>query len=240
MQTARSLRPLVLCAMLLAASPVIAGPFTEFEAQLRLAYAPYRNALFQTNKKDQAASEQALKKFTSDWATLTARWGSQPPPQYADDASFNAVLGEITIIIEKAHGTVSKGELAEAHEILEKIRDILGDLRSRNGIVTFSDRMNAYHEAMEHVLTKPYGGFDAKGLGELREDASVLAYLYGPLEKHRPAGVGGNPEFVQALSAVKSSVDGLLASIRTGEAAATRQAIQKLKQPYAVLFLKFG
>ena len=150
------------------------------------------------------------------------------------------MLGEITIIIEKAHGTVSKGELAEAHEILEKIRDILGDLRSRNGIVTFSDRMNAYHEAMEHVLTKPYGGFDAKGLSELREDASVLAYLYGPLEKHRPAGVGGNPEFVQALSAVKSSVDGLLASIRTGEADATRQAIQKLKQPYAVLFLKFG
>jgi heme oxygenase len=80
-----------------------------------------------------------------------------------DDAKFASTLAEVTSVAKKAHAAISKGDLADAHEILEKIRDLLGDLRSRNGIVTFSDRMNAYHEAMEHILTKPYEGYDAKG-----------------------------------------------------------------------------
>jgi hypothetical protein len=228
-----------LCALLVV-SPAIAGPFREFEAQLRSVYAPYRNALFHTNKKDKALSEQAIGRFSSDWETLTARWSAEPPPQYEDDPNFTAVLGKVTTTIENARSQISKGELAEAHEILEKIRDILGDLRSRNGIITFSDRMNAYHEAMEHILTKSYGGFDAKALGELREDASVLDYLFGLLQKHPPTGLGDHSEFTQALSAVKISVDGLVGSVRAGDTAAARQAIQNLKQPYAVLFLKFG
>jgi hypothetical protein len=42
------------------------------------------------------------------------------------------------------------------------------------------------------------------------------------------------------LSGVKASVESLLAAVRTGDPAATRQAVQKLKQPYSPLFLKFG
>ena len=157
-----------------------------------------------------------------------------------DDTEFASTLAAVTSVAEKAHAAISKGDLADAHEILERIRDLLERLRSRNGIVTFSDRMNAYHEAMEHILTKPYGGYDAKGLGELREDASVLAYLFGQLETHRPAHTVGIAEFGHALSGVKASVESPLAAVRTGHPAATRQAVQKLKQPYSLLFLKFG
>ncbi|MGH8640341.1 MAG: hypothetical protein ACRET6_01445 [Burkholderiales bacterium] len=240
MQITKSLLALALGAMVLAGSAALAGPFAEFEEQMRAAYAPYRNALFQTNKKDKAASEQALKKFSSDWTALSARWSKEPPPQYVDDVEFASTLAAVTSVAEKGHAAISKGDLADAHEILEKIRDLLGGLRSRNGIVTFSDRMNAYHEAMEHILTKPYGGYDAKGLGELREGASVLAYLFGQLETHRPAHTVGIAEFGHALSGVKASVENLLAAARTGDPVATRQAVQKLKQPYSLLFLKFG
>jgi hypothetical protein len=54
--------------IVLTASAALAGQFAEFEEQLRATDAPYRSALFQTNKKGRAASEQALKKFSSDWA----------------------------------------------------------------------------------------------------------------------------------------------------------------------------
>jgi hypothetical protein len=219
--------------IVLTASGALAGQFAEFEAQLRAAYAPYRNALFQTNKKDKAASEGALKKFSSDWTALAARWGKEPPPQYVDDARFASTLAV-------AHVAIAKGDLADAHEILERIRDLLGDLRSRNGIVTFSDRTNAYHQAMEHTLMKPYGGCDAKGLGELREDASALAYLFRQLETHAPVYFTGENEFSQTLSGVKVSVENLLSAARSADPVAVRQAVQKLKQPYSALFLKFG
>jgi hypothetical protein len=226
--------------IVLMASGALAGQFAEFEAQLRAAYAPYRNALFQTNKKDKAASEGALNKFFSDWTALTARWGKEPPPQYLDDAKFVATLAEVTSVAEKARAALSKGDLANTHEILEGIRDLLGDLRSRNGIITFSDRMNAYHEAMEHILAKTYGGYDTNGLGELREDAAVLAYLFRRLETHAPAYFTGGNEFSQALGGVKVSVENLLSAARSSDPGAVRQAVQKLKQPYSVLFLKFG
>jgi hypothetical protein len=226
--------------IVLTASAALAGQFAEFEEQLQAAYAPYRNALFQTNKKDKAASEQALKKFSSDWAALTARWGKEPPPQYVDDGKFASTLAEVTSVTENAHRAISKGDLADAHEILERIRDLLGDLRSRNGIVTFSDRMNAYHEAMEHILAKPYGGYDAKGLGDLREDASVLAYLFRQLATHPPAHITGSADFSHAIGSVKTSVEDLLSAARAADPVAVRQAVQKLKQPYSVLFLKFG
>jgi hypothetical protein len=63
--------------IVLTASAVLAGQFAEFEEQLRATDAPYRNARFQTNKKDKAASER--KKFSSDWTALAARWGKEPP-----------------------------------------------------------------------------------------------------------------------------------------------------------------
>ena len=118
--------------IVLMASRALAGQFAEFEAQLRAAYAPYRDALFQTNK-DKAASERALKKFSSDWTALAARWGKEPPPQYLDDARFVSTLAEVTSVAENAHAAISKGDLADAHEILGGIRELLGDLRSRNG-----------------------------------------------------------------------------------------------------------
>jgi ribosomal protein S20 len=42
------------------------------------------------------------------------------------------------------------------------------------------------------------------------------------------------------LSAVKTSVEALLASVRNNDSAAAKQAVQRLKQPYSLLFLKFG
>jgi phage shock protein A len=240
MQIRRTLLAIASGAVLLAAGVAQAGQYAEFEEQLRAAYAPYRNVLFQTNKNDKAASEQALKTFSSQWTALAAQWSKQPPPQYLDDAGFGSTLAEVASVTKKAEAAISKGELADAHEILEKIRDLLGELRNRNGVVTFSDRMNAYHEAMEHVLAKSYGKFDANGLGELREDASVLAYLFRQLETHPPGNTAGNADFARALSDAKASVDNLLAAARKGEAAAAEQAVKKLKQPYSVLFLKFG
>jgi ribosomal protein S20 len=240
MPTKMSFIVLALCAMALAASPTTAGPFSDFEEELRDAYAVYRAALFQTNKKDKVASEQTVKQFSAAWGALAARWGKQPPPQYSDGPGFAGTLVEVKSTIEKAHEAIAKGDLGDAHEILERIRDLLGDLRSRHGIITFSDRMNAYHELMEQILTKPYGGYDAGGLRELHEDAAVLAYLYRSLERHPPVKAGASPEFVQALSAVKTSVEALLASVRNNDSAAAKQAVQRLKQPYSLLFLKFG
>lgn len=237
-------RTSILAAALLASSLLStaawAGPFNDFEAQARTAYAGYRAALFQTNKNDKAATEEALNGLSTKWTALIAQWGKAPPPQYVDDAKFVGTLDSVSKIIDTAKAETAKNELAKAHETLEKIRDELAALRERNGVIVFSDRMNAYHSKMEEVLAKNYNGFDAAGLAALREDAAVLAYLYTDIAARPPADGVGKDDFKQALGAFKNSVDAVVAASRGTDAAAAKKAVDSLKGPYSMLFLKFG
>jgi hypothetical protein len=225
-------RHLPLLALPLAAGAARALPFRDAEAAVATAYADYRRALFATNQGDRGASEQALLRFGAKWQALAAEWRAAPPPQYAEDAALGATLDAVARIAERALAETRRGALPEAHETLEAIRDALGELRARNGVTGFSDRMNAYHARMEELLELP-----PEGLARLRVEAAVLAYLAGDLAPPpREADAG----FAPALEAVRASVAALQAALEAGEPAAIRAALAGLKPPYARLFLRYG
>ena len=217
-----------------------AGPFADFEKDLNGSYAIYRVSLFETNRKDKAATEAALRSLQASWQALSLRWAGSPPPHYANDADFVPTLNRVGQTIAKATAETDSGKLVEAHETLETIRDELSELRRRNGIINFSDRMNAYHERMEKILLDSYDGFSPAGLGALREDAAILNAMYQEIEHNTPKDLANRPDFIAARKAVKDSVEALLTSARSADPAQVRQAIAGLKKPYSLLFLKFG
>jgi hypothetical protein len=219
--------------------PALAGPVSDFEAQMRGAYADYRAALFQTNQKNPEGSAGALAAFETKWAKLDSALRQAPPAQYQGDAKLPATLDAIAALSGKARAEIGRGELPAAHETLEGIRDQLSDLRARNGITGFSDRMNAYHEAMEHVLLGDHGAFDRAVMTRLGEEAAVLDYLVSQIEKH-PAPEAAEPSYAPMVAAVRASVTALQNAVRAGDVAATKAAIGGLKVPYSKLFLKFG
>lgn len=229
---------LLAAALALPSLPAIAGPVQDFERELRAAYADYRAALFRTNANDKAASEAAIDRMGGKWQALTAKWSATPPPQYADDKGFKGTLAKVADILGEARKEAVSGKLAEAHETLEKIRDELGALRRRNGVVVFSDRMNAYHEQMEKILLGKYDGFDARGVAALRDDTAVLAFFLQEIVVNPPADRDGNYE--TALAAVRKSVEDLRQAVVTGDVTNIKAAIKTLKQPYARLFLNYG
>ncbi len=209
-----------------------------FETALRGAYADYRAALFQTNMNDQAGSTKMLGAFQEKWSALE-KANPTPPARYADDAAFGATLTAVADIAAKAADEVKAGKLADAHLSLEGIRDEIGGMHERNGIIAFSDRMNTYHAKMEEIIGATYAD-DAAGLGTLREDAAVLAYLAADVTAHPPADAEGKPEYAALLKDFNASVERLLNATRNGNSAAAKAAIDTLKAPYSKLFLKFG
>ena len=215
-----------------------AGPVSDFETAMRGAYADYRGALFQTNANKPEAAVQAVDAFKQKWAALAAA-NVTAPPQYADDPAYTETLAKVAAITDKAATEVAAGKLPEAHATLEAIRFEIGGLHERNGIVGFSDRMNAYHAKMEDVLGKDYSGFDAAGLGALREDAAVLAYLAADIKAYPPAEAA-DPAYGKLLDGMTDSVTKLANAARAGDPAATKSALDGLKVPYSKLFLKFG
>jgi hypothetical protein len=222
-------------AIVLATAPLAsASPFHDAERRVEAAYADYRAALFQTNQRDSAATERAIAAFRVKWGALAADWRASPPPQYADDPMLGETLATVTRLTEEAAGQAARGDLAGSHNTLEGIRDTLGALRARNGILVFSDRMNAYHELMEHVIGHAYDAPAALG-----EDVAVLAHLARQIGANRPASADA-AAFGAAFDALQTSVDALRAAMRSGDSANIEQARKGLKGPYSRLFLRFG
>ncbi len=218
--------------------PAGAGPFRAAEDEMRAAYADYRAALFRTNQSDAAGSRATIDAFRAKWTVLVAAWSRQAPPQYSDDGELGSTLRDVSATAEEAAKLTEAGRLADAHEVLERIRDQLSALRARNGVRSFSDPVNAYHEQMEKVLLGAYDDFSAQGLAALRDDIAVLEYLAAELGKpgpwNRPAGVDA------ALPPLRASIAAVRAALSGADRDALRAAIKALKPPFARMFLQFG
>lgn len=234
--TGRTRIPLLL-AVLLAPAHVMAGPVPDAETRLREAYADYRVALFQSSAGKADATAGALGTLDGKWEALAKDWTASPPPQYADDPKLAETLTRVDQMIEAAKGEAAKGDLAKVHEGLEAIRGEIGDLHGRNGIIGFSDRMNAYHAEMEKVLDAAAEG--AADPASMRDAAAVLVYLAQDVAAH-PAPEAADPAYAPLVDAMTASAQALHDAVLAADATAMKVAVAALKPAYAKLFLKFG
>lgn len=215
-----------------------ADPVTE---AMTAAYAPYRAALFRTNSKAQAESVQAIAQAQQAWQALIDRYAAQPPIPYDRDADFAASLQAVRQVYAQAAGEIAQGQLAQAHETLEQARDLMAELRRRNGVIVYSDHMNAYHLEMERLLEQEQSLTGSpQALLQLLKRVGVLEYLAGRLRSEAPKSLMGQPEFMEALQALESSVAMLHRAAIRQDAPAVREALGRLKGPYSRMFLKFG
>ncbi len=217
-----------------------AGPVAEFELAFGDMYSSYRSALFATNSGDAEKSAKALKALDTKWAELTSVYANSPPPQYQDDPQWSQMIADVTGYLEQAESEAAAGQLPVAHVTLEAIREEFGSLHGRNGVQTFSDRMNAYHAEMEHVLELDLSGFDDAAANRVLEHAGVLGYLADDVLALPPAQAAGNAEYEPLAAAFRASVDQFVEAARARDGAAVQSAVAGLKVPYSKFFLKFG
>jgi len=208
---------------------------------MQAANGPYRMALYKTNSKVQAEAQQALTQAQQAWSKLSTQFAAKPAAPYDRDPAFAASVAEVAKIYEQAQKEVAAGQLSTAHNTLERVRDVMADMRLRNNVVVFSDHMNAYHSQMEVVLIH---GADTlakpKGMLLLTAQTGALSYLAKQLGTQAPASLKQNAEFGGLLKAVEQSVGNVEAALLNQDAAAVKEAIGKLKGPYSKLFAKFG
>lgn len=218
-------------------STALAGPVQDFETALRATYGQYRVALFATNMGNAEKATAALAAFQEGWAALATDAASAP--QYADDPALAATLTAVADHAAKADAAVAAGNLPQAHEVLEGIRAEIGALHGRNGVIGFSDRMNAYHAAMEEVLAVTPEQLDAAGMALMAERAGVLAYLAAEIAAN-PAPEAASAEYAPLEQAFQASVAAFVTAVRAEDAAAVAAAMGGLKAPYSKFFLSFG
>lgn len=215
-----------------------ADPVTD---AMQAANAPYRMALYKTNGKSQEEAQQALIQAQKAWAQLGSQFGVKPPAPYDRDTAFSASVAEVTKVYTQALAEVNGGQLTNAHNTLEQVREVMADMRQRNNVVIFSDHMNAYHAQMEVIMIH---GNDTlaqpKGMLMLTAQTGALSYLVKQLGLQASATLNKNAEFTSLLAAVNQSVASLEAAVLNQDTTAVKEAMGKLKGPYSKLFAKFG
>ena len=215
-----------------------ADPVTDL---MQAANAPYRMALYQTNSKDPGEARRALLQAQQAWNTLSTRFVAKPAAPYDRDAAFAASVGEVSKVYDQALKEVEAGQLETAHNTLERVRDIMAEMRQRNNVVVFSDHMNAYHSQMEVIMLKGNETLaQPEGMLLLTAQAGALTYLTKQLEAQAPADLAKNAEFTGLLKAVNQSVANLESALQNQDLAAVKDAVGKLKGPYSKLFARFG
>ncbi len=238
----KSLSRWTLAAAVACASPVWAAD--AFTDAVQATYPAYRSVLFKTSSATQEECRQALAQAQSAWQQVAGRFAAGAPTPYDRDTQTSATLREAAAVYAQAGAEIERNQLKEAHETLEKVRDLLAAMRQRNQVVVFSDHMNAYHEQMEHVLTAGPGLLGGSGTSgsftALALEVGALQHLAGRLSSQADAGLRANPEFNTLLKAVQQSVADLRAAVLAQDAAAAKAALGKVKGPYSRLFLRFG
>jgi len=238
-----ALRAALIAATLLVSAGGMARAADTFETAVERAYDLYRPALFKTSQASTAEATKATEAALAAWTEVETKWSSPPPPApFTADARFVETVHAVGDVIRRGAAEMKAGDGAKAHETLEGVRELLSDLRARNGVVSWHDRVDAYHTAMETVMNAKYEGstLDQPARDVLRDRLTVLDRQFGEMSAAVPEAHKGTPDFAPAIQSIKSSIDGLRAAAQGGDPQAVAKAANALKQPYAKFFVKFG
>jgi hypothetical protein len=122
-----------LLALILAASPVVAGAddLTDITAAVERAELQYRIALrtLESAGRDETAAEVRLLRQT--WQDVIARLDSQRPAQFEGDESYAAIMTEVDAAMVGVLLVINMGNREAARAALATIGEKLARLRER-------------------------------------------------------------------------------------------------------------
>jgi hypothetical protein len=229
------------CLMLLSSPALAGGP--DFQAAQSEAYAHYREAAFYTRTENIPVAALALDEFVSKWSALVRRYADDPPPAYASDPRWKATLQEILARARTGLDSLDAGEPEAAAEAIGPIRAMLGDLRHRNNVASFSDTVDALSAAMD-VLARYRKDVrnikDPATVKKIGKQADVVEALFEKCRDEAGPEMSDDPEFKRLISGAAESMAKVRNSLKTGNLRLFRIGSGELRSYERIMFLRFG
>ena len=240
----RFLAAFVLVLSAAAVSSPRAGELGAFHVAVADAWANYRQVSFYVGRAgnaDVAALE--LEDFIAKWAALEATYRDNPPDAFSDDAAWARTLEDVGSRARDGLDRLDAGDIDGARDLLMPIRGIMGDLRRRNGIATYSDRIDELSAEME-VLARYRREIkdldDSETVAMIARQGAVVAYLFEKCAEHAPAAVAQDPEFRRLIQGGRESFAKLWRALEAGDARLYRISVGELRSYERILFFRFG
>lgn len=228
----------------LGANGAAASEISTFNEAVADAYGHYRQAVYYLRRSaspDTAALE--LESFIEKWRVVVAGYGGSPPDAFADDPQWRVSLDGIAARAGKALAALDEDDPDTAQKALGPIRAILGDLRRRNGVFVFADRVGELTAAVDEFAKFRRGLKDFSDTGQvdaLARKTAVVAYLLDRLDREAPGNIAREPEFRRLLDGARESLDKVWKALETGNLRLMQIGVGEIRSYERMLFLRYG
>jgi hypothetical protein len=213
----------------------------SFVRAVEAAYPHYRMAWFYTRMGSGDVALLELDRFREQWTAINARFKNAPPARFASDPKWQESFDRVTAALSKASALGDKGKLRSAYKALLPIRRELSQLRTRNGVTTFSDLVEA-------------GAVDVADLSRLRRNmvvddaliqkmkASVHRFRVAILRIHKnaPKRYAKDEGFQAAIAGNLRAIGLLERGLKRRHKRAIHGSISSIRSDYNLLFIRYG
>lgn len=136
-------------------------PSNELPDRLARFEEAYRRALVASQRGDSESTYRSTMVLETRWNEFSRGFGEKLSSPYDQDPSWREAIAAIGTAVEEARRTAQQGRPGEVHALLEPVRRVLRDLRRRNGVDSFDDRLTDFHDAMERVRLRAGSAHEA-------------------------------------------------------------------------------
>lgn len=235
---------LVWCALaVLVSASARAGELADFNAAVDAATDPQRAALFYLGTGNVLVAEIELEEGVARWQTVTERWGTAPPPAFADVADWPQRLAAVGEALVAARAAAAGGDAEAAAAALRPLGSNLRALRVEAGVTVFADRVAEANHAMEALWVyrrEAIDWTDAGQLNDLRAKTAVTAYLYRRLQELAAPDVAADPEFTRLVEGTLNGLDLMWGAIDRREETTVVNILREIRSFDDLLWLRFG
>jgi hypothetical protein len=187
----------------------------------------YKQTLFLTGKDQRPDAIANFGQLKPALAAFTAKYDSYRPYDLKGDAQLPDDFAAVGKILTDVEPLIQSGDLHQAHLDLEKVRPIFQEVFKRNGFSMLAVSLVDFHDAMESILTAA----NAK-------DAAKIAALYPDVsDKLKVVEAEASDDEIKAI---RTALDGVLATARSAQLDALPQIGETLKSNFVKVYLKRG
>lgn len=238
-----AIRPFAVVALLVLATLPLsakAGTLEAFQADLLPAYEQVRSAIFYLRRGARAPAMAEVSSARAAWRDHVLPYADTPPGAFASDPEFAATLREVEGDLT---ASLDAGTADTALEALSGIPDKLAELRARNHVVVFADRVAEANRAMDRLWAYRHREIDFDDLAmvdDLRARLAVTQYTYENCLQAAPEQVAADPAFQRIIKGTLSSLDQMWQAIATGERLTIINILREVRSFDKLLWLSHG
>ncbi len=214
-----------------------------FLEALASAYAHYRSASSYLRTGNAALAALELEQAQEKWRALRGDFETTPPDSFAADALWQETLRDVSTAFDQALAATDDGDLKAAGATLSPVRSALADLRGRNKVTTFSDRIDEISAAMERLWIyrhEPPDFAAPETAKTLSSRIAVFSYLLGRARESAPKEVSESAEFKRLISGALEGTERLWLAMERKDETLLINTLRELRSFEQILFFRFG